>query len=73
LCTTPIDPTDPKYYVDAVPDDPNVPATTGVQELKHWQALLKYMTAFPDTSVPADGISDVPSAYSTAQGRIVKQ
>jgi hypothetical protein len=29
------------------------------------------MTAFPDTSVPANGIKDVPAAYATAQGRIV--
>ncbi|HEY2904178.1 MAG TPA: bifunctional metallophosphatase/5'-nucleotidase, partial [Polyangia bacterium] len=70
-CSTKIDPTQAQYYVDAAPDDPNVPATTGVQELKHWQALLKYMTAFPDTSVPANGIKDVPAAYATAQGRIV--
>ena len=64
-CQMPIDPTVEAAYVDADP------ATAGTQELKHWQALLKYMTSFPDTN--ADQIPDVPPAYGAVQGRIIKQ
>jgi 5'-nucleotidase/UDP-sugar diphosphatase len=66
-CATLIDPTSPSRYVDA---DPTM---DGVQELKHWQALLKYVTnpaAFPDTN--ANTVREI-SAYATTQGRIVKQ
>ena len=62
-CTTLVDPT--VRFVDADP------AATGVQELKHWQAFLKYLTAFPDGD--ADTVADVPAPYLTAQGRITKK
>jgi 5'-nucleotidase/UDP-sugar diphosphatase len=63
-CTTPI--TDfTKHFVDADP------TTTGVQELKVWQALLKYVTGFPDAD--ADKIPDIPAIYKTAQGRVIKK
>jgi len=61
-CSTPVDPT--IRYVDA---DPN---TTAIDELKGWQALLKYVSRFPDTN--ANSIPDLPMEYATAQGRIVK-
>ncbi|HEU4580215.1 MAG TPA: 5'-nucleotidase C-terminal domain-containing protein [Polyangiaceae bacterium] len=61
-CATLIDPT--TRYVDIDPTSP------GVQELKHWQALLDYVSKLPDTD--ADGTPDVPSSYGTAQGRIVQ-
>ena len=46
------------------------PATDGVQELKHWQAVLKYVTALPDAT--GDGVPDVPPQYAAPQGRIVQ-
>jgi 5'-nucleotidase len=65
-CTTPIaDPT--TRFVDA---DPVAP---GVQELKQWQAVMKFVTspAFLDTD--GDMIPNIPAAYTMAQGRIVKR
>ena len=62
-CATLVDPT--TRFVDADP------VTAGVQELKHWQAVAKYVTGLPDTN--ADGIPDVPAAYGAVQGRITKQ
>jgi 5'-nucleotidase len=62
-CTTLIDPT--TNLVDADP------ATTGVQELKHYQALLKYVGSFTDTGGTA-GVKDVPAVYLSTQGRITK-
>jgi 5'-nucleotidase / UDP-sugar diphosphatase len=63
-CATAIaDPT--TRFVDADP------ATDGVQELKGWQALLKYVSGFPDTN--GDAIPDVPAGYGATQGRIVAQ
>jgi len=61
-CVTPVDPT--TRYVDVDPVSP------GVQELKHWQALLEYVSKLPDAD--ADGIPDVPSNYGASQGRIVQ-
>jgi len=62
-CATPVDPT--TRYVDADP------TTAGVQELKAWQALLGYVTAFPDTD--HDGYPEIPPVpYATYQGRITK-
>jgi len=61
-CATPVNPT--TRFVDA---DPTM---DGVQELKHWQAVLKYVTAFPDTT--GDTIPDVPAPYAAPQGRIVE-
>jgi 5'-nucleotidase/UDP-sugar diphosphatase len=63
-CATPVDPT--TRFVDADP------ATAGVQELKHWQAVLNYVTHFlPDPD--GDGVPDVPATYASPQGRIVVQ
>jgi 5'-nucleotidase len=60
-CLTPVDPT--TRFVDADP------TTAGVQELKHWQALLKYVT----TALPkVDGVPTIPAAYASPQGRIVE-
>ena len=61
-CVTPVDPT--ARFVDA---DPTM---AGVQELKHWQAVVKYVSALPDTT--GDGVPDVPAAYAAPQGRIVE-
>jgi len=61
-CMTLIDPT--TRFVDA---DPTM---DGVQELKHWQAVLKYVTALPDSN--GDGIPDIPPPYTAPQGRIVQ-
>lgn len=60
-CVTRIDPT--TRFVDA---DPVAP---GIQELKQWQATLKYVSAFP----PLAGVPTVPVTYATPQGRIVKK
>jgi len=56
-CTTLIDPTTPANYVNANP-------TGTARELKHWQALLQYVSGLPNNTVPA--------AYGAAQGRITK-
>ena len=44
------------HFVDADP------TKAGIQELKPYQALMQYMTSFPDTD--NDKISDVPSKYT---------
>jgi len=62
-CATVIDPT--VNFIDADP------TTAAVDELKDWQALLKYVSTFPDTDL--DGIPNIPAAYGTVQGRIVGQ
>jgi 5'-nucleotidase len=59
-CLTPVDPT--LRFVDADP------TTAAVEELKHWQAVLKYVSKLPD--VDGDGIPDIPAAYAAPQGRI---
>ena len=61
-CVTPVDPT--TRFVDADP------TKDGVQELKHWQAVLKYVSGLPDAT--GDGVPDVPAAYASPQGRIVQ-
>ncbi|MES1206003.1 MAG: bifunctional metallophosphatase/5'-nucleotidase [Pseudomonadota bacterium] len=61
-CTTPVDPT--TRFVDA---DPTV---AGVQELKHWQAVLSYVGKLPPDGA---GVPAIPAAYATAQGRITKK
>ncbi|MEO5767390.1 MAG: 5'-nucleotidase C-terminal domain-containing protein [Polyangia bacterium] len=63
-CTTAIDATDPARFVDA---DPTTPTT--VEELKQWQAILKYVTGRP----PVGGVPTVPATYATSQGRITKK
>jgi 5'-nucleotidase len=60
-CATLVDPT--TRFVDANP------ATDGVQELKHWQALYGFVSQLPDED--SDGIPDIPSAYAAPQGRIL--
>jgi 5'-nucleotidase len=45
------------------------PVTAGVQELKAWQAVVGYVSKFPDAN--GDTIPDVPEVYKTLQGRIV--
>jgi 5'-nucleotidase / UDP-sugar diphosphatase len=61
-CMTLVDPT--TRFVDADP------TKDGVQELKAWQATLKYVTALPDAN--GDGIPDIPPPYAAPQGRIVQ-
>jgi 5'-nucleotidase len=61
-CQTLVDPT--TRFVDADP------TKDGTQELKQWQAVLKYTAALPDTT--GDGVPDVPAPYATPQGRIVQ-
>jgi 5'-nucleotidase / UDP-sugar diphosphatase len=61
-CLTLVDPT--RRFVDADP------TKDGVQELKHWQATLKYVSGLPDVS--GDNVPDVPAAYAAPQGRIVQ-
>jgi 2',3'-cyclic-nucleotide 2'-phosphodiesterase (5'-nucleotidase family) len=60
-CATLVDPT--TRFIDADP------ATEGVQELKHWQALYGFVSQLPDAD--SDGIPDIPSVYATPQGRIL--
>jgi 5'-nucleotidase len=60
-CATLIDPTQPANYV-------NASTTGGTAELKHWQALLQYVSMFPDTD--ANQIKNVPPIYNAVQGRI---
>ena len=50
-----------------VDKDKNQP---GVQELKEWLGIMKFLQSFPDKD--GDGISDVPDKYRTPQGRIIK-
>ena len=57
-CLTPVDPT--TRFVDADP------TTADVQELKHWQAVLKYVSGLPKV----DGVPNIPAAYASPQGRI---
>jgi 5'-nucleotidase len=59
-CMTLVDPT--TRFVDA---DPTM---DGVQELKNWQAVLKYTSSLPDGD--GDGVPDVPPPYTAPQGRI---
>ena len=61
-CATLVDPT--TRFVDADP------TKDGAQELKAWQAVLKYVMGLPDTT--GDGVPDVPAPYTAPQGRIVQ-
>lgn len=61
-CNTPVDPT--TRFVDANP------ATPDIEELKHWQAVLKYVSGLPDAN--GDGVADIPAPYASPQGRIVE-
>jgi 5'-nucleotidase/UDP-sugar diphosphatase len=62
-CTMLIDPT--TRFVDANP------TTAGVEEFKHWQAFLKYVSMSPDSDM--DNVPDVLPAYTMTQGRITKK
>ena len=53
-CSTPI--TKNKLFVDADPK------TAGLQELKHYQALIKFVQSFPDTN--GNNIPDIIQKYS---------
>ncbi len=57
-CLTPVDPTN--RFVDADP------TKAGVQELKHWQAVVEYVTGLPKVN----GVPTIPAAYASPQGRI---
>ncbi|MCA9672880.1 MAG: bifunctional metallophosphatase/5'-nucleotidase [Myxococcales bacterium] len=48
-----------------VDGDPNA---TGLQELKEWQALMRYLQTFPDTN--NNNIPDIPQRYQGPDGRI---
>ncbi len=48
--------------------DPSVP---GIQELKEWEGVLRYVQSFPD--VNGNGIPDLPEKYSGKLGRIVER
>ena len=41
----------------------------GIEELKPWAAIAKYMESFEDTD--GDGIGNVPEKYATLEGRKV--
>ncbi|MBN1700169.1 MAG: bifunctional metallophosphatase/5'-nucleotidase [Spirochaetales bacterium] len=43
--------------------------TPGIQELKEWIGLLRYVQSFDDTD--ADGLPDIPEKYRGKEGRIV--
>jgi 5'-nucleotidase/UDP-sugar diphosphatase len=43
------------------------PASPGIQELKEWEALVDFVRQFQD--LDGDGLADVPSRYSSPQGR----
>ena len=43
---------------------------SGVQELKEWQAFIKYLSHFPDLN--GDSVPDLPLRYAKPQGRINK-
>jgi hypothetical protein len=46
-------------------------ALPGIQELKEWQGLVKYVRSFPDSD--GNGIPDVPEKYKGTLGRIVEK
>lgn len=58
-------------FADGTPieniEDAIIQTETG--ELKAWAAIAEYMDSLPDTD--GDGISDIPAAYGTFQGRKV--
>ncbi|MEE9912149.1 MAG: bifunctional metallophosphatase/5'-nucleotidase [Deltaproteobacteria bacterium] len=43
----------------------------GVQELKEWQGIIKYVGSFPDKN--GNGIPEIPEKYSGKLGRIVEK
>jgi 5'-nucleotidase len=51
--------------VDAEPSRP------GIQELKQWQGVIRYVRSFQDTD--GDGIADIPDKYRGKLGRIVEK
>lgn len=43
----------------------------GIQELKEWVGLMKYVQSFKDTD--GDGLADIPDKYKAPLGRIVRE
>ena len=43
----------------------------GIQELKEWQGVIKYVRSFPDTN--GNGLPDIPEKYKGKLGRIVEK
>jgi len=43
----------------------------GIQELKEWQGVVKYVRSFPDTN--GNGIPDIPEKYQGKLGRIAEK
>lgn len=43
----------------------------GIQELKEWQGVIKYVRSFPDTN--GNGLPDIPEKYRGKLGRIVEK
>jgi hypothetical protein len=41
-----------------------------VDELKQWQAMAGFVSALPDTTMPANMIPDIPAAYQASQNRL---
>jgi 5'-nucleotidase len=57
-----------KLSAALVDADPLLP---GIQELKEWQGVMKYVGSFPDAD--GNGIPDIPEKYRGQLGRIVEQ
>jgi 5'-nucleotidase len=43
----------------------------GIQELKEWVAIIKYIEHFPDQN--SDGLADIPQRYRQTEDRIIKR
>jgi 5'-nucleotidase len=62
-CETRVDPT--TRFIDADP------TTRGVEEVKQWQALLRFVVTLPDTD--GDQLPNIPEVYASPQDRIVER
>jgi len=47
------------------------PTSPGVQELKEWQGVIKYVQSFPDTD--GNGLPNIPEKYKGKLGRIMEK
>lgn len=45
------------------------PTTSGVQEVKLWEAVIRHSQSFPD--LDGDDVPDVPDSYATPAGRVL--